>query len=64
LPWLRRFAAEVPGRLCRRDNGPGDIDKLFSKWAYGWHRVTYYGDRKEPVAELSKALNITLTEEA
>jgi hypothetical protein len=42
----------------------GDIDKLFSHWAYGWHRVTFYGDLKEPVRELCKALNITVTEEA
>jgi len=42
----------------------GDIDKLFSAWAHGWHRVTYYGDLKEPVRELSKALKITVTEEA
>ncbi len=42
----------------------GDIDKLFSNWAYGWHRVTFYGDIKDQVKELCKALNITVTEEA
>jgi len=42
----------------------GDIDKLFSGWAQGWHRVTYYGDLREPVRELCKALKITVIEEA
>jgi L-fucose isomerase-like protein len=42
----------------------GDIDKLFSGWAGGWHRVTFYGDLKEPVKELCQALKITVTEEA
>jgi len=42
----------------------GDINKLFSGWGAGWHRVTYYGDLREPLQELCKALNITLVEEA
>ena len=42
----------------------GDINKLFSGWGEGWHRVTYYGDLREPLQELCKALNITLVEEA
>ncbi|MCX5648163.1 MAG: hypothetical protein NTX40_03565 [Planctomycetota bacterium] len=42
----------------------GDINKLFSGWGHGWHRVTYYGDLREPLQELCKALNITLVEEA
>jgi hypothetical protein len=42
----------------------GDIDKLMRGWDHGWHRVTFYGDLLEPVSELCKALDITLTEEA
>jgi len=42
----------------------GDIDKLLTGWGYGWHRVTFYGDLKEPVAELCKTLGVKLIEEA
>jgi hypothetical protein len=42
----------------------GDINKLFSTWSNGWHRVTFYGDLKEPIAELAKALKITIIQEA
>jgi len=42
----------------------GDIDRLLNGWRHGWHRVTFYGDLREPVAELSKALGIKLIEEA
>lgn len=43
----------------------GDIDKLMKEWdKWGWHRVTVYGDLKEPVAELAKALMMELIIEA
>jgi len=43
----------------------GDIDKLLSYWdQWGWHRVTFYGDLKEPVQEISKALGLKIVEEA
>jgi hypothetical protein len=43
----------------------GDVEKLFTFWdQYGWHRVTFYGDLKEPVQELAAALNFHFTEEA
>ncbi len=42
----------------------GDVDKLMRGWEYGWHRVTFYGDIRQPVAELCRALNVTLVEEA
>jgi hypothetical protein len=43
----------------------GDIDKLMNEWdRWGWHRVTFYGDLKEQVAEISKALGLTMIEEA
>ncbi|NLX96557.1 MAG: twin-arginine translocation signal domain-containing protein [Rhodopirellula sp.] len=42
----------------------GDIEKLTETWRMGWHRVTFYGDLKEPVAELCSRLKLELIEEA
>jgi hypothetical protein len=43
----------------------GDMEKLFSMWhKWGWHRVTFYGDLKEPVYELADALGWRVIEEA
>jgi hypothetical protein len=43
----------------------GDIEKLMNEWdQWGWHRVTVYGDVKEPVCELAKALGLKMIEEA
>ncbi len=43
----------------------GDIEKLHTEWdAWGWHRVTYYGDLKEPVFALADALGWKVLEEA
>ncbi len=42
----------------------GDIEKLTENWAMGWHRVTFYGDLKAPVAELCERLKLELIEEA
>jgi len=43
----------------------GDIGKLFDQWdQFGWHRVTVYGDVKEPLAEFGKALGLNVIEEA
>jgi len=43
----------------------GDIDKLHTQWdQWGWHRVTYYGDLKEPVFALANALGWKVIEEA
>lgn len=43
----------------------GDLEKLFTEWdRWGWHRVTFYGDLKEPVYELADALGYKVTEEA
>ena len=41
----------------------GDIAKLFNHWD-AWHRVTLYGDVKEPLAELGRASGLTILEEA
>jgi hypothetical protein len=43
----------------------GDIEKLFTQWdQWGWHRVTFYGDLKEPVYSLADALGWKVVEEA
>jgi L-fucose isomerase-like protein len=41
----------------------GDIAKLFNHWD-AWHRITVYGDLKEPLGELGRALGLTIVEEA
>ena len=43
----------------------GDIEKLFGEWdQWGWHRVTFYGDLKEPVFALADRLGWKVFEEA
>jgi len=43
----------------------GDMEKLFTMWdRWGWHRVTFYGDLKEPVYALADALGWKVIEEA
>jgi len=43
----------------------GDYEKLFTQWTpWGWHRVTYYGDLKQPVFALADALGWKVIEEA
>jgi hypothetical protein len=43
----------------------GDIGKLFDQWnRFGWHRVTVYGDLKEPLSEFGRALGLEIIEEA
>ncbi|MDO9340783.1 MAG: hypothetical protein Q7T72_09710, partial [Bacteroidales bacterium] len=43
----------------------GDIEKLFTMWdKWGWHRVTFYGDLKEPVLSLANATGWKVIEEA
>jgi hypothetical protein len=55
-------------RACRTKlaaEPKGDIEKLFTMWdKWGWHRVTFYGDLREPVFGLAKALGWTVVEEA
>lgn len=47
------------GEVC------GDIGKLFDHWQrFGWHRVTVYGDVKEPLVEFGNALGLNVIEEA
>lgn len=43
----------------------GDIEKLFTQWdQWGWHRVTFYGDLKEPAFALADAMGYKVVEEA
>ncbi len=42
----------------------GDIEKLTESWRMGWHRVTFYGDLRDTVTELSDRLKLELIEEA
>lgn len=42
----------------------GDIEKLTEEWRPGWHRVTFYGDLKDAVTELSDRLKFKLILEA
>jgi len=47
------------GEVC------GDIGKLFDQWdQFGWHRVTVFGDVKEPLAEFGRALGLEVIDEA
>ncbi len=43
----------------------GDIEKLFGEWdQWGWHRVTYYGDLKDPIYALAEEMGYKVLEEA
>ncbi|MDY0355441.1 MAG: hypothetical protein RBR19_06145 [Sedimentisphaerales bacterium] len=43
----------------------GDIEKLFTQWdQWSWHRVTCYGDLKEPIFALADAMGYKVVEEA
>jgi hypothetical protein len=64
-----KAVANVPDdRACRTKlavEPVGDIEKLFAEWdEWGWHRVTFYGDLKEPVQALADALGWRVLEEA
>jgi hypothetical protein len=54
-------------RACRtklRAQPLGDYEKLFTMWdVWGWHRVTFYGDLKEPVHALADAVGWTVVSE-
>ena len=55
-------------RACRTKLGAspvGDLEKLFRLWdQWGWHRVTFYGDLKEPIYSLAEASGWKVVEEA
>lgn len=42
----------------------GDFEKLYTQWdRFGWHRVTVYGDLREPLIEIAKMLKWKVTVE-
>lgn len=64
----KTVANDPDDRACRTKIAAepvGDIEKLFTQWdQWGWHRVTVYGDLKEPVYALADALGWRVVEEA
>ena len=61
-------ANDPDDRACRTKlcaEPVGDYEKLFRMWdQWGWHRVTFYGDLKEPVYALADAAGWKVVEEA
>ena len=64
----RAVANDPDDRACRTKlavEPVGDIEKLFTEWdRWGWHRVTAYGDLKEPIFALADALGYKVIQEA
>ncbi|MBN1418538.1 MAG: hypothetical protein JXP34_07150 [Planctomycetes bacterium] len=64
----KAVANDPDDRACRTKlcvEPLGDIEKLFGEWdRWGWHRVTFYGDLKEPVFALADAMGYKVIEEA
>jgi hypothetical protein len=64
----KAVANDPDDRACRTKLAAepvGDIEKLFTMWdQWGWHRVTCYGDLKEPLFALAEALGFKVVEEA
>jgi len=62
------LANDPDDRACRTKlcaEPVGDIEKLFTMWGkWGWHRVTFYGDLKDPVYALADATGWKVIEEA
>ena len=63
----KAVANDPDDRACRTKlcaEPVGDIEKLFTEWdRWGWHRVTFYGDLKEPVFALADAIGWTVVRE-
>lgn len=61
-------ANDPDDRACRTKlcaEPVGDLEKLFRMWdQWRWHRVTFYGDLKEPVYALAEAAGWKVVEEA
>jgi len=64
----KALANDPDDRACRTKlcgEPVGDFEKLFREWdKWSWHRVTFYGDLKEPVYALADALGWEVVEEA
>jgi len=59
---------DADDRACRTKlcaDPLGDIEKLFTMWdTWGWHRVTFFGDLKEPVLAFADRIGWKVIEEA
>ena len=64
----KAVANDPNDRACRTKLAAepvGDLEKLFTMWdQWGWHRVTFYGELKEPVFALADTLGYKVVEEA
>ena len=64
----KTVANSTEDRACRTKIAGvpvGDFEKLFTEWdRWGWHRVTVYGDLKEPIFALADAIGFKIVEEA
>jgi len=64
----KAVANDPDDRACRTKlcvEPVGDLEKLFTMWdRWGWHRVTCYGDLKEPVFALADTIGWRVVEEA
>ena len=64
----KAVANDPDDRACRTKLAAepvGDLEKLFTMWdQWGWHRVTFYGELKEPVFALADTLGYKVVEEA
>jgi len=64
----KAVANDPDDRACRTKlcaEPVGDFEKLFREWdRWSWHRVTFYGDLKEPIYALADALGWKVVEEA
>jgi len=64
----KAVANDPDDRACRTKlavEPVGDIEKLFTMWdQWGWHRVTCYGDLREPLFALADAMGFKVVEEA
>jgi hypothetical protein len=60
-------ANDPDDRACRTKlcaEPVGDFEKMYRMWdQWGWHRVTFYGDLKEPVCALADAVGWKVVEE-
>ena len=66
LHQARTVANIEDDRACRTKLAavPQDIRKLLGEWdRWGWHRVTYFGDLRQPVETLSALLGFNLVVE-
>ncbi len=64
----KAVANDPDDRACRTKlaaEPAGDVEKLFTHWdQWGWHRVTCYGDLKQPIYALADILGWKVIEEA